>query len=205
MSRLIAGFGALALVAGVEPASRAMAEPTHETIVFIRHGEKQKDGLGQLDCQGLNRALALPRVLAGLFPRPAAIFAPNPSVRKQDGVGTFDYVRPLATIEPTAIRLGLPVDTSMGFDDTDKLMDALDRPDLRDATVLVAWEHHAIDKLVPALMTRHGGDPKTVPPWAQKDFDGISVVTVARDGAVTKASFEHRTQGLTHLVTTCPG
>ena len=34
-----------------------------ETIVFVRHGEKPANGLGQLDCQGFNRALALPAVI----------------------------------------------------------------------------------------------------------------------------------------------
>jgi hypothetical protein len=49
-----------------------------ETIVFVRHGEKPEGGLGQLSCQGLNRALALPSVIADSFGRPEAIFAPNP-------------------------------------------------------------------------------------------------------------------------------
>ncbi len=33
-----------------------------ETLVFVRHGEKPAQGYGQLNCQGLNRALALPAV-----------------------------------------------------------------------------------------------------------------------------------------------
>ncbi len=54
---------------------------TTETIVFVRHGEKPAAGLGQLDCQGLNRALALPPVIAA-FGKVDAIFAPNPSQQK---------------------------------------------------------------------------------------------------------------------------
>jgi hypothetical protein len=61
-----------------------------ETIVLVRHGEKPAEGLGQLNCQGLNRALALPVVIGKLFARPDA-----------------NYVRPLATIEPTAIAFAL--------------------------------------------------------------------------------------------------
>ena len=34
-----------------------------ETIVAIRHAEKPPASLGQLTCKGLNRALALPKVL----------------------------------------------------------------------------------------------------------------------------------------------
>jgi hypothetical protein len=34
-----------------------------ETILAIRHAEKPPTSLGQLTCKGLNRALALPKVL----------------------------------------------------------------------------------------------------------------------------------------------
>ena len=82
---------------------------TTETLVFLRHGEKPSGGLGQLTCQGLQRALALPSVLATRFGTAQYVFAPNPTVAVPDAAGSFYYVRPLATIEPTAIRLGLPV------------------------------------------------------------------------------------------------
>ena len=48
----------LLLTLGAISAPAVAAE--RETIVFMRHGEKPPEGLGQLDCQGLNRALALP-------------------------------------------------------------------------------------------------------------------------------------------------
>jgi hypothetical protein len=79
-----------------------------ETIVVIRHGEKPgSHPMGQLSCKGLNRALALPAVLAR-FGKPMAIFAPNPSVQTSEGdifpyAPKYSYVRPLATIEPYAI------------------------------------------------------------------------------------------------------
>ena len=93
---------AMALVAGAADAT--------ETIAFLRHGEKPPAGLGQIDCQGLNRALKLPGALAALFPapafpRPAAIFVPDPSVREEDHGVLYDYVRPLETIAPTAVAL----------------------------------------------------------------------------------------------------
>jgi hypothetical protein len=85
----------------------AKSDNAVETVIFVRHGEKAKGGLGQLSCQGLNRALALPSVIAKTFGRPDAIFAPDPN--KQIANEPFDYVRALATIEPTAIFFGLPV------------------------------------------------------------------------------------------------
>jgi hypothetical protein len=92
--------------------SAAASTQTVETIVSIRHGEKPPGGLGQLTCRGLNRALALPTVLLAKYGSPQFVFAPNPT-QKVDGKGhnEYFYVRPLATIEPTAIRCGLPVNT----------------------------------------------------------------------------------------------
>jgi len=56
-----------------------------QTIIMIRHGEKPSSHpSGQLNCQGLNRALALPAVLAK-YGRPVAIFAPNPAEGNAEG------------------------------------------------------------------------------------------------------------------------
>ena len=86
-----------------------------QTIVFFRHGEKPSGGYGQLTCQGLNRALALPLVLTGKFGTPDVLYAPSPAVKVTDTAGSFYYVRPLATIEPLAIKLGMPVNTKYGY------------------------------------------------------------------------------------------
>src|SRR3982750_2445612 len=80
-----------------------------QTIVFLRHGEKPSGGYGQLTCQGFNRSLDLPQVLTAKFGRPNVLYAPSPAVKVADSAGSFYYVRPLATIEPTAIKLGMPV------------------------------------------------------------------------------------------------
>lgn len=74
--------------------TRAWSDDTVETIVLVRHGEKPDTGLGQLDCQGLNRALALPPVIAKTFGRPSAVFAPDPSQRVEDHGVSYDYIRP---------------------------------------------------------------------------------------------------------------
>lgn len=193
-----------ALTAAV-PATQAQDSVTTQTIVLMRHGEKPAAGLGQLDCQGLNRALALPAVLARLFGRPAAIFAPNPATKVRDEGGDFDYVRPLATIEPTAISLGMPVDASVGFTDIDGLQRRLGEPHLRGALVFVAWEHLRIVMIARALMERHNGDAAAVPAWRDDDFDSIYIVRIARRGNRSSASFEHAREGLDNLPRNCPG
>lgn len=123
--------------------SSARSDDATQTLVFIRHGEKPDEGLGQLSCQGLNRALALPPVIAKSFGRPDYIYAPDPSVSKKDAGELYDYVRPLATVEPTAIFFTLPVDTSFGFSDIIDLQAALEKrlSARRDTLILIAWEH----------------------------------------------------------------
>ena len=164
------------------------SENAVETIAFIRHGEKPDKGLGQLNCQGLNRALALPPVIAKLFGRPDAIFAPNPSAVKMDDGVPYAYVRPLATVEPTAISFGLPVDASVDFSDLSGLQAALEkRLSLhRGGFILVAWEHKYIETIVQMLEAAHGGDSALVPKWRGDDFDSIFVVTVSAAEDSTK-------------------
>ena len=176
-----------------------------ETLLFIRHAEKPEPGLGQLSCKGLNRALALGGVLQRKYGKIDAVFAPSPQHQKEDGDGAFDYVRPLATIEPAAIRFGLPVHADLGYKKTDELVDALLSPEYRGATVLVAWEHHKLDVMVPRLVKDLGGDPSAVTDWAKDDFDSIWRVSITRDGATVKAAFAHDRQGLDGQSDVCPG
>jgi hypothetical protein len=71
---------------------------------------------------------------------PRGYSGPN---ERGDGGKPYDYIRPLATIEPTAIRFALPVDVSLCFDDRAGLLAALEvhRTPNRNALLLVAWEH----------------------------------------------------------------
>jgi hypothetical protein len=193
---------ALAGLLGVLAAPVGFAAQGQETLVFVRHGEKPAQEIGQLDCQGLNRALALPDALAR-FGRPDFIFAPDPSVQIGDKGGPKqNYFRPLATILPTAIRLGLPIDIRFGYSDISGLEGELLDPKYRDALVFVAWEHKELDKLVRAIVKARGGDPGLVPKWPGDDFDSIFVVTIGPDG--TPVRFRHEQEGITGLSDACP-
>jgi hypothetical protein len=204
-----AAFAALILPNLVASAIGDGIDGAAETIVFVRHGEKPEGGLGQLSCQGLNRALALPSVMADSFGRPEAIFAPNPSVPKEDAGKFYDYIRPLATIEPTAIRFALPVDVSVGFDDREGLQAALEAhraPD-RNVLLLVAWEHRQIAPIVRALLAAHGAEAETindVKDWAGNDYDSIYIVTIHQRGETTKVTFNHGYEGLNGEPSACP-
>jgi hypothetical protein len=184
--------------------TRAWSDDAVETIVLVRHGEKPDKGLGQLDCQGLNRALALPPVIAKTFGKPSAIFAPDPSQQKEDDGVSYDYVRPLATIEPTAIYFGLPVNASFGFSNTDGVRAAIEQRLYRNAVVLVAWEHRHIEIIARALLAANGGDPALVPKWDKDDFDSIYVVTITGTADAAKATFAHEREGLDGQPDACP-
>jgi hypothetical protein len=151
-----------------------------ETLVFIRHGEKPSQGLGLLTCQGLNRALLLPDWFAAHFPRPDYIFAPDPKVKATEIHGDgmrYDYVRPLLTIGPTAVRLGIPINTQLPFNDPGLLADTLLEPQYHAATIYLAWEHTNIEEFAAVMQTRFGNRSQ-LPAWPNSDYDTVFVFTI---------------------------
>lgn len=177
----------------------AMADSAY---VIFRHGEKPAAGLGQLSCQGLNRALALPQVILSKYGQPAALFAPNPAVKKKDKGEPYYYIRPLATIEPLAIQTGLPVDIQWDMTQVKQLAASLlQQPD---GVYAIAWEHHLAVQLAQALLQQAGGEAAQVPTWDDADFDSIYVVRRVANGSKVKVSFELDRQGLNAQPITCP-
>lgn len=181
------------------------AGEAHQIVILVRHGEKPTEGLGQLNCQGLNRALALPGVLQSKFGKPDFLFAPDPAQQNVDQGQSYYYIRPLATLEPTAIQFGMPIATPFGFKDIDKLRLQLDQPAYRNAHVVIAWEHTMAERLARNLVQSYGGNPSQVPRWNSDDFDSIYIVKVDRvqDTITTRFSVEH--EGLDHQSNVCPG
>jgi hypothetical protein len=194
----------LALLLILPAAIRAQTVPGEsvETLVCIRHGEKPPGGLGQLTCRGLNRALALPGVLLKKFGAPQFVFAPNPTEKVDPG--GYYYVRPLVTIEPTAIRCGLPVNTEFGYRGIKGLEEELAKPPYQNATVFIAWEHGLLDEFAKNLVKDNGGNPVQVPPWPGKDYDTIFVIKVTRNGPHTSLTFTIDREGLNNLSDNCP-
>ena len=179
-----------------------------QTIVFFRHGEKPIGGYGQITCQGFNRALALPAVLTTRFGVPNVLYAPSPAVKVSDQAGSFYYVRPLATIEPLAVKLGMPVNTKYGYNAISTLQPALMSPGYANSTIFVAWEHLMLKKLVQNIMNAYGGQV-VVPAWPSDDYDSLYVVRAtygtAADGTTTiNAQFTHEYEGLNGQPTVCP-
>ena len=190
----------IALILLVIAAGEARAE---ETIVFFRHGEKPSGGYGQITCQGLNRALALPTVLIAKYGTPDYLYAPNPAVKISDPAGSFYYVRPLATIEPTAVRVGKSINTRYGYNDITSLQALLITATKADATIFVAWEHVQLQKIVQNIMNSYGGGA-VVPAWISGDYDSLYVVRVDYVGGTISAQFQRDREGLNGQPTTCP-
>ncbi len=185
--------------------SAPCAHALTQTIILIRHGEKPLLGRGQLTCRGLNRALALPGVIEAAFGRPDVIFAPDPAHEVFDPGGEFDYVRPLATIEPTAIAFDLPVHVEFGYSDIAALEAELAQPRYWASTVLIGWEHVWAARMAKELMAANGGGVEAVPSWGSGDYDSIYVVRIDRTFTRATAVFQHTREGLDGQSDQCPG
>lgn len=188
------------LVASFASVATSSAE---QTIVFFRHGEKPSGGYGQLTCQGLNRALALPDVLLAKFGKPSWAYAPDPTVKLSESAGSFFYVRPLATLEPTAIRAGLSVNTGYGYNNVSGLRSVLIKSTKANSTIFVAWEHAYLVKIVQSIMDAYGGGAR-VPAWTTGDYDSLYVVHVNYTASGINARFDLDREGLNGLSSTCP-
>jgi hypothetical protein len=187
-----------------QPFAPASSTAAAETIVFLRHGEKPDEEFGQLNCLGLNRALALPGLLKSKFGKPDYIFAPAPFRKSTPAGGEFNYIRPLATIEPTAIELGMPVNTDYSFTDIDGLRFELTKEKYEKALIFVAWEHNELERVVKQLVAEFGGDPSQVPEWDKRDFDSIYILRLTGRDRSKSVSFKHDHEELNNLSTDCP-
>jgi len=202
VSSHVYGTPATATFASAVLATGPPPSVTTETLVFLRHGEKPSGGYGQLTCQGLNRALALPSTLAAKYGSAQYVFAPNPTVLVPDSAGSFYYVRPLATIEPTAVSLGLPVNVRYGYTDVAGLQSELLTSTYAGSTVFIAWEHQYLQTIVQTLMNQYGGGV-AVPAWPSTDFDSLYVVRLTNNAGIITAEFTHDVEGLNGLSTSC--
>lgn len=175
--------------------------------MFLRHAEKPGEGLGQLNCQGLNRAIDLATLLPERFGNADYVFAADPGRHVEEGSDDqrYSYIRPLMTISPSAIRLGLPVNIDFGANDYDDLAEELLKSKYRNATVYTAWSHGYLPDLLNAVAGKALGDKRVITEdWGGDDFDTLYVITLTwQDGKASMLSRNVR-QGLDGGAKTCP-
>ncbi|OLF54429.1 histidine phosphatase family protein [Pseudomonas chlororaphis] len=187
--------------------SRAQPVDGTQTLVFLRHAEKPAGGLGQLNCQGLNRAIDLASLLPEKFGKANYVFAANPTRNVEEGEldNSYSYIRPLMTISPSAIKLGLPVNIEFSANDTSELADELLHDRYHNSTIYTAWSHGYLPELINKVAREAVGEKRTITDdWASNDFDSLYVLTLTwHNGKATLDSRSYK-QGLDNGEENCP-
>jgi len=189
------------------PQSRAQPVDGVQTLVFLRHGEKPAGGLGQLNCQGLNRAMNLATVLPEKFGPANFVFAPNPTRNVEEGErdNSYSYIRPLMTISPSAIKLGLPVNINFSANDTSDLADELVEDKYHNATIYTAWSHGYLPELINKVASEASGEKHTITDdWSGSDYDTLYVLTLTWHNGKASLLSRNYQQGLNDGDQTCP-
>ncbi|AMS13005.1 hypothetical protein J2Y88_001934 [Pseudomonas chlororaphis] len=205
-------FPALLLTSGLllsleSSESRAQPVDGTQTLVFLRHAEKPAGGLGQLNCQGLNRAIDLASLLPEKFGKANYVFAANPTRNVEEGEldNSYSYIRPLMTISPSAIKLGLPVNIEFSANDTSELADELLHDRYHNSIIYTAWSHGYLPELINKVAREAVGEKRTITDdWASNDFDSLYVLTLTwHNGKATLDSRSYK-QGLDNGEENCP-
>lgn len=187
--------------------SRAQPADGTQTLVFLRHAEKPEGGLGQLNCQGLNRAIDLSTLLPEKFGKADYVFAANPTRNVEEGEldNSYSYIRPLMTISPAAIKLGLPVNIEFSANDTSDLARELLEDKYHNSTIYTAWSHGYLPELINKVAGKAVGEKQNITEdWAGNDFDSLYVLTLTwHNGKASLQSHSYK-QGLDHGKETCP-
>jgi len=187
--------------------SRAQPMDGTQTLVFLRHGEKPDGGLGQLNCQGLNRAIDLSTLLPEKFGKADYVFAANPTRNVEEGEfdNSYSYIRPLMTISPSAIKLGLPVNINFSANDTGDLADELLHDKYHNSVIYYAWSHGYLPELINKVAGDATGKKTTITEdWESSDYDSLYVLTLTwHNGKASLQSHVYK-QGLDNGAEACP-
>ena len=187
--------------------SRAQPADGTQTLVFLRHAEKPAGGLGQLNCQGLNRAIDLATLLPEKFGKANYVFAANPTRNVEEGEldNSYSYIRPLMTISPSAIKLGLPVNINFSANDTDDLAEELLQGKYHNSVIYTAWSHGYLPELINKVAEEAVGKKQNIiDDWESNDYDSLYVLTLTwHNGKASLQSHSYK-QGLDNGRETCP-
>ncbi|MBC2384240.1 flagellar basal body-associated protein FliL [Pseudomonas sp. WS 5106] len=150
------------------------------TVLIVRHAEKPAQG-PLLNARGEQRAAAYasyfdPLQLNGVSVVPQRLIATSDSK---------DSSRPRLTLTPLSQRLQLPIEQPYADNEVDKLVKSL-RKSNQAQTVLIAWHHGHIDKLIAAF----GGDGPALtglPKWPESVYDWLIVLRFDEQGQLIES------------------
>ena len=151
--------------------------------------------------------VALPSLLPEKFGKADYVFAANPTRNVEEGEfdNSYSYIRPLMTISPSAIKLGLPVNIEFSANDTSALADELLEDRYHNSIIYTAWSHGYLPELINKVAQEAVGDKRTITDdWASNDFDTLYVLTLTwHNGKATLLSRNYK-QGLDNGQESCP-
>jgi hypothetical protein len=159
--------------------TKAFCQSEGLKVVIIRHGEKPDNG-DNLNCQGFNRSVELPKVLNTKFGSSATLFVPSIGTGKRSSDS-----RMFQTITPYAVKYNLPINSKFDEQDYKNIAENVLK---RNGTVIMVWEHKAINNLAKALGVKQASQ------WQSNDFDSIWIITYKKSG---KAVLTIDKEGLT--------
>lgn len=146
-----------------------------QKIIIIRHGEKPDKG-DNLSCKGFNRSLALTNVLYKKIGIPDYIFVPSVNTGKKTSTA-----RMYQTIVPFAVKYNLRINTKFDVDDYQGIANEVLK---KNGTVLLVWEHKAIDNIVKALGLQSDK-------WDSDDFDSMWIINFQKGRPVLTVDKEN--------------
>jgi broad specificity phosphatase PhoE len=153
------------------------------TVLIIRHAEKPEVGR-ELNARGEQRAAAYADYFTSLQ-LDDQILTPHRLIATADSAQS---IRPRQTLIPLSQRLQLPIEQPFANTDVDKLVSSL-RKNNQAKTVLIAWHHSHINKLIAAF----GGDgPMLIgqPKWPVDVYDWLIVLRFDDKGHLIQSRSE---------------
>ena len=130
--------------------------PAQETIVAIRHAGEASRRFGAALLQRLQPRPGAARCLDSPVRQAGRDLRPQSIPRIIDGLHLYFYVRPLTTIEPTAISLEMPVNTRVGYNKITTLKTELTAHSNRSKLIFVAWEHRELNDFAKLMLRSYG-------------------------------------------------
>jgi hypothetical protein len=135
------------------------------------------------------------------------VFAADPTRNVEEGEqdNAYSYIRPLLTISPTAIKLGLPVNINFSANDVSDLASELLHDKYHNSVIYTAWSHGYLPELINKVAEEAVGKEQIITEdWESNDYDSVVVLTLTWHNG--KASLQSRSykQGLDNGPTSCP-